>query len=183
MGLLRVVTSPRKAKRLETRALMFVKGYASLFNEVDLGGDIILPGAFDACLSSRPIGDIKMLYHHDVRRPIGVWRMIKATSRGLWVYGELTTDARLGHDAAALIKSRALDGLSIGFRATKAQRLKAGRRHIYEIDLLEISLVTFPMQPKARLAGLPLKEVQNFASVIANATQEMVATNSNHKGK
>ncbi|MDD9798812.1 MAG: HK97 family phage prohead protease [Alphaproteobacteria bacterium] len=162
---------------------MFVKGYASLFNEADLGGDIILPGAFDACLSKRPIGDIKMLYHHDVRRPIGVWRTIKSTAKGLWVYGELTTDARLGHDAAALVKSRALDGLSIGFRAIKARRLKAGRRHIHEIDLLEISLVTFPMQPKARLAGSTITDAQNFVSVIANATQEMVATNSNHKGK
>lgn len=130
---------------------MNIIGYASLFNAVDLSGDIVVPGAFDLCLSHRKSQEVKMLYQHDVTRPLGVWRVLKSDGHGLWVEGDITEGTRLGHDTATLIRAMAIDGLSIGFRAIKANRDKNRRRRITEIDLLEISLVTFPMQPHARL--------------------------------
>ncbi len=131
---------------------MNIQGYASMFNMVDLSGDVVVPGAFDTCLRVRPPQEIKMLYQHDVTQPIGVWQMLKTDNRGLWVEGKIVEETRLGYDTAKLINATAIDGLSIGFRAIRAGRDKGHRRKLIEIDLLEISLVTFPMQPRARLA-------------------------------
>jgi len=133
---------------------MKIQGYASLFSTFDLSGDIIHRAAFNKCLSSVNPERIKMLYQHETKCPVGVWKKFITTPKGLWVEGELTTNSSLGADAAALVGSGALDGLSIGFRTRKAQKIRSGRRKLLEIDLLEISLVTFPMQPEARLESV-----------------------------
>ncbi len=130
---------------------MKIKGYASLFHRADLSGDIILPQAFHGCLNRRAPREVKMLYHHDVTAPIGCWHRMTPTSKGLWVEGELLVAASLPKDLATLVAAGAIDGLSIGFRALKSARTRQKQRLIKEIDLLEISLVTFPMQPMARL--------------------------------
>lgn len=130
---------------------MIIKGYAALFNAADLSGDVVALGAFDQCFNRRKPRDIKMLYQHDATRPIGVWHKIKTDKRGLWVEGEIEEATHLGHDTAILIRKSAIDGLSIGFRAKRAKRNQNRQRKLMEIDLLEISLVTFPMQPRARL--------------------------------
>src|SRR5262245_45159125 len=65
------------------------EGYASLFNREDLGGDIILPGAFRDSLARRGPAGIKLLFQHDANQPIGVWLRIEEDSRGLQVRGRL----------------------------------------------------------------------------------------------
>ena len=156
---------------------MYIEGYASLFNEVDLGGDIIKPGAFATCLLNRPSHQIKMLYQHDVTQPIGVWNKIIETRKGLFVQGKVTIEASLGRDASALVRSGALDGLSIGFRALQAERSKARNRHLLEIDLIEISLVTFPMQLKARVLENYCVGHENFAPAIRRVAQVIATLN------
>ena len=127
-------------------------GYAALFNRKDAGGDIILPGAFARSLKARGVRGIRMLWQHDPGQPLGVWRLIREDARGLFVRGRLALDTRLGRDVAALLKQGAVDGLSIGFLPVRAVRDRARRaRLLKEIDLWEISLVTFPMQPAARV--------------------------------
>ena len=129
-----------------------IAGYASLFSTADLGGDMIMPGAFRASLATQKLGDIKMLYQHDITRPIGQWLAVRETKKGLWVEGRLTENVQLADETLALIKDDVLDGLSIGFRTLRAEAGKGRiRRRLIEIQLVEISLVTFPMQPDARL--------------------------------
>ncbi|MGI9439710.1 MAG: HK97 family phage prohead protease [Parvibaculales bacterium] len=129
-----------------------ISGYASLFSSTDLGGDMIMAGAFRASLAKQQPRDIKMLYQHDITRPIGQWLNIRETEKGLWVEGQLTEHVQLADETLALIADGVLDGLSIGFRTIRAKASKGHiKRRLIEIQLVEISLVTFPMQPDARL--------------------------------
>lgn len=136
-----------------------VEGYASLFGRVDLGRDRVAPGAFRRSLARRGAGGVKLLWQHDPGRPIGRWTEISEDGVGLRVRGRLLPEVAQGREALALIRAGALDGLSIGFRTVRARREPTtGVRELVEIDLWEISLVTFPQMPGARLAlaGAPM---------------------------
>jgi HK97 family phage prohead protease len=127
-------------------------GYASIFSQRDLGNDIVVPGAFAKSLARRGASGIRMLYQHDPNEPIGVWTSIEEDSRGLHVVGRLTRSVERGREVHELMRAGAIDGLSIGFRTVRATAGKAaGTRHIIEADLWEISVVTFPMHPQARV--------------------------------
>jgi uncharacterized protein len=129
-------------------------GYAALFSVADQGNDIIAPGAFRASLARRGAGGIRMLFQHNPAEPIGVWQAITEDTRGLYVRGHLLPSVTRSRELLDLIGAGALDGLSIGFRAVRASRDgRTGARRILEIDLWEISIVTFPMQPAARLVN------------------------------
>jgi HK97 family phage prohead protease len=127
-------------------------GYASLFGAVDLGKDVVERGAFTRALRERAAAGIRMLFQHDPASPIGTWSEIREDRRGLFVRGRLATDVAKAREVHALMRAGALDGLSIGFRTVKARRdATSGIRHILEADLWEISVVTFPMLPGARI--------------------------------
>ena len=130
------------------------EGYASLFNKADLGHDIVLPGAFRASLATRGATGIKMLYQHDPATPIGVWLKAHEDARGLFVRGRLMTEVAKAREVLALMRTGALDGLSIGFRMVKGARDRFGVRRLEKIDLWEISVVTFPMQTDARVTAV-----------------------------
>jgi hypothetical protein len=122
------------------------EGYASLFGRPDGAGDVVAPGAFAASLRKRPPAQVRMLYQHSAHEPLGVWEAIREDSRGLYVRGRLTLDVPRVRDVRALIADGALDGLSIGFRTVRAKRnAKAGYRELLEVELWEISVVTFPL--------------------------------------
>jgi hypothetical protein len=128
------------------------EGYASLFDTEDLGRDVVAPGAFAASLRQRGAAGIRMLFQHDPAQPIGVWTALREDARGLYAEGRLTLEVAKAREVLALMREGAVDGLSIGFRAVKGQRdRKSGIRHLKEVDLWEISIVTFPMQPQARI--------------------------------
>ncbi len=132
-----------------------VQGYASLFGVEDQGRDVVMPGAFRASLARRPASDVRLLFQHDPAEPIGVWDEIREDARGLYVRGRLIEEVARAREVMALVRAGALDGLSIGFHARKAARDAAtGQRRLYEIDLWEISIVTFPMLPGARVAAM-----------------------------
>lgn len=130
-----------------------ITGYASLFGRPDQGGDVVRPGAYAASLKDRAAlgSSVKMLWQHDPAQPIGVWDEITEDSRGLHVKGRILTRTHKGAEAAALIAAGALDGLSIGYRTRKSSPRPGGGRELCEVDLWEVSLVTFPMLPSARL--------------------------------
>jgi HK97 family phage prohead protease len=126
-------------------------GYASVFNRLDSGGDIVLPGAFAKSLA-RKRGRIRLLFQHDPKEPVGTWESMAEDSHGLFVTGRLVPGVPRSDALRRLIENRALDGLSIGFRTVKASR-RDGKRLLHEIDLYEVSIVTFPMMEDARIAA------------------------------
>ncbi|QTL01919.1 HK97 family phage prohead protease [Aquabacter sp. L1I39] len=131
------------------------EGYASTFGERDLGGDIVEPGAFTKTLKARGPKGVKMLADHDPRERIGVWTDLTEDSKGLYVKGRLLTEKANGREALIDLKAGALDAMSIGFR-TKADSYDGRRRArlLKEVDLLEISLVPFPMNEGARVTAV-----------------------------
>jgi HK97 family phage prohead protease len=169
-------------ERLETKGAVAlgatasgrVEGYASLFGQRDRGGDTVMPGAFARSLAR--IGaegrQVKFLWQHDPGRPVGVWERVTEDARGLFVSGRLLTDVAAGAEAKALLAAGAVDGLSIGYRTVKAETDRAtGGRRLHEIELWEVSLVTFPMLPTAR-ASMPALSADALAGALAEALAE-----------
>ena len=152
-----------------------ISGYASLFGKPDQGGDIVEAGAYATSLM-KP-GSIKMLWQHDPTQPIGVWDEVLEDNKGLWVKGRLLTDVAKGREAASLIGAGAIDGLSIGYRTVKARKDGKGGRLLLELELWEVSLVTFPMLPDARVGGkaddLTDTTLRDMAAIFENARQMM----------
>lgn len=131
------------------------EGYGSIFNNVDTGRDMVLPGAFADSLKQRPAAKVKMLWQHDSWQPIGVWEELKEDNRGLYARGRLLTETQRGKEAYALVKAGALDGLSIGYRTLEEEYDGASRvRKLMKVDLREISFVTFPMNESAQISTI-----------------------------
>lgn len=128
---------------------MTLEGYAALFGAADLEGDVVHAGAFRDSLRRRN-SLLPMLVQHDARLRAGVWREAEEDARGLYLKGDI--DARLpGAALARRMIAQGHDGLSIGFIA-QVSRPRAKGRDLFEIELLETSLVAVPMQPLARLS-------------------------------
>lgn len=126
-----------------------IEGYASVFDVVDLGRDSVARGAFAKSLVARKP---KMLWQHSSDQPIGVWDEAREDDRGLFVKGRLLQEVQQGREALALLKAGAIDGLSIGYRAITAATDAGGRiRKLLEVELHEISIVTNPMLPSAKV--------------------------------
>jgi HK97 family phage prohead protease len=131
----------------------YFEGYASVFGIVDQGLDVVERGAFAKSLGSGR--KVKMLWQHDMSQPIGVWDEIREDERGLFVKGRLLKDVQKGREAMALMRAGALDSMSIGYRTIEAASEGNGRvRKLMEVDLFEVSLVTFPMLPDAKVTAV-----------------------------
>lgn len=146
----------------ETRAFSFelkavndegeIEGYGSVFGVRDIYNDIVMPGAFAVSLAEhRANGTLPaMLWQHDPDKPIGVWTDMVEDDRGLRVRGRLVMEAEHGKAAHALLKAGALRGLSIGFMSKAwAYENDSGIRTLTQVDLWEVSLVTFPANARA----------------------------------
>ncbi|MGB7432079.1 MAG: HK97 family phage prohead protease [Ahrensia sp.] len=158
----------RTALQSVTEAGRF-SGYASLFGEVDLGRDAVAAGAFSKSLANQKTSAIRMLFQHNPDEPIGHWVSLVEDAVGLRVEGQLALDVAKAREVHALLKTGALDGLSIGFKTVRAKTdAVSGIRTIVEAELWEISVVTFPMLPTARVeavksARLPtIREFERF---------------------
>lgn len=149
-----------------------VAGYASVFGEVDAQREIVARGAFRRSLGllgknrNRPA----MLWMHEPAQPVGVWNRAEEDARGLYVEGQLAIKTQAGADAYELLRLGAVTGLSIGYR-TVASKMdsKTGIRTLTDVDLYEISLVTFPANPSAR--------IETVKTPFAHAAENSLATN------
>jgi hypothetical protein len=149
-------------------------GYASLFGEPDLSRDMVVPGAFAKSIAARGPAGIRMLFQHDPATPIGTWREIREDSRGLFVRGRLTTEVARAREVLALMRAGAIDGLSIGFRTLRGRTdAKTGVRKLLEVDLWEISIVTFPMLPTARISAVKGMGAAGLAHAMRRAARAM----------
>jgi HK97 family phage prohead protease len=121
-------------------------GYAALFGVTDGAGDTIRRGAFARTLAA-PREALPLLWQHNARQRIGTVEQIAEDARGLRVIARIERpDSR----AASLLRARRVSGLSFGYRARGYRRAPGGRM-LEEIELLEVSLVTHPLQPRARV--------------------------------
>lgn len=118
-----------------------------------------------------------MLWQHDPSEPIGVWDDVVEDEIGLWVKGRILKDVARGREAVALIEAGAIDGLSIGYRTVKSRKNDKGSRLLSELELWEVSLVTFPMLPDARVGAKgddpAANTLREMASVFENARRHM----------
>ncbi len=151
-----------------------ISGYASLFGARDQGGDMVQKGAYQKCLKALN-GRVKMLWQHNPHQPIGVWDEVVEDDRGLRVKGRLLTDVQAAREAQVLLEAGAIDGLSIGYRTKRSEKAGSGRL-LHEIELWEVSLVTFPMLSEARVQPSDEEEAlaQNLADTF-RAARDMLA--------
>src|SRR3954463_8985393 len=132
-----------------------IEGYASLFGAIDQARDMVMPGAFAQTLQQRGLRKIPMLFQHDPAEPVGVWLELVEDWRGLKARGRLIPDVTRARELLALLKAGAVDGLSIGYRTVRGQIDPKSRvRRLYQVDLWEISIVTFPLLNGARVAAV-----------------------------
>ena len=123
-----------------------IAGYASVFSLPDKGGDVVMPGAFADAAAPIPL-----LWQHKPDEPIGFVDSLKEDARGLRITARIVNQGR-GAQAAALVRAGAMTGLSFGYRVKAASPARGGRR-LERIELVEVSLVTFPMQREAQVLG------------------------------
>lgn len=128
-------------------------GYAAVFDRVDRGGDVVRPGAFgpDGSGAVRVEG-VPLLWQHAPGSAIGTVERCQEDARGLRVIGRVSARTAAGREAAAALKAGALNGLSFGYRVKAARG--AGPRELLALELVEVSLVTHPMQDLARVIAV-----------------------------
>ncbi|XOU68749.1 HK97 family phage prohead protease [Sphingomonas sp. VDB2] len=126
-------------------------GYAAIFDRVDRGGDVVRPGAFGAINA----GGVPLLWQHGPGSVIGVVEKAREDARGLRVIGRVSQRTAAGREAAAALKAEALDGLSFGYRVREARGARP--RELLGLELVEVSLVTHPMQDLARVVAVEVE--------------------------
>lgn len=131
-------------------ARLAVSGYAALWDAPDLSGDIVRRGAFAETLRARCGEPLPMFLQH---RPeaVGAWRSVFEDARGLYVSGFVSGASERGREAILRLSRRQASGLSIGFVTRRATPRATRGRDLWEIDLWEVSVVSVPMQPAARV--------------------------------
>lgn len=160
----------------ETRT---VEGFASVFDTVDSYKDIVVPGAFTRTLKEN--GRPAMLWQHDTRQVIGTWDELEETPKGLRVKGTIL-DTTLGTDVYKIVRAKAVTGMSIGY-GTKKYEIdeKKGVRRLLDVDLFEVSLVTFPANDKAQItrvksAPQTIREFEEFLREAGHFSREDATT-------
>lgn len=144
------LTTSLQIKSLSDREF---EGHGSVFNNVDLGGDIVVPGAFKRSLAQhRKAGSLpSMFWMHDPSRVAGKWLEMSEDKDGLKVRGVLAPTP-LGDEIRTLLQMDAVKGLSIGYRTIEQDWDGDGNRLIKEAELWEVSVVSLPMNPLAQVA-------------------------------
>lgn len=143
------------------------EGYGSIFGNVDSYGEKVMPGAFVESLAKhrRDGSAVLMLWNHNPNEPVGVWEDLAEDAKGLWGKGRLILDIQKAREVHAMMKAKAIGGLSIGYRETDTDQDGAVRL-LKKLDLREISPVTFPANSRARINSVksdPFERLQEFA--------------------
>ncbi|MCP8937789.1 HK97 family phage prohead protease [Alsobacter sp. SYSU M60028] len=135
---------------------------------------MVMPGAFAQSLAKRGVAGVRMLWQHDPHEPVGAWSVIREDARGLFVRGRLNLAVARARELLALMRQGALDGLSIGFKTETARAdPRSGVRRLTRVDLWEISLVTFPLLPQARVAAVKSDPDAALAAALRRAASAL----------
>ena len=143
-------------RKFPARETVLFSGYAATFNTIDATGDVIVPGAFAKTLREKGLSGIPMLWQHgrDSLDPVGQWTYMREDAHGLFVEGQLYMDLSGANERLTLLRKGAVSHLSIHFTVPPggaAWDEKAGVRKLKEVDLWEISPVTWPANPRAKI--------------------------------
>jgi HK97 family phage prohead protease len=140
------------------------EGYGSIFNNVDSYGEKVVPGAFVESLAKhkREGTAVLMLWQHNPNEPIGVWEDLAEDAKGLWGKGRLITEVQRAREVLALLRQKAIRGLSIGYREVDTDQDGAVRL-LKKLDLWEISPVSFPANRRARVEGVKSEAMEDLA--------------------
>ncbi len=144
-------------------------GLASVYGNKDLGGDVVMPGAFAKTLNDKN-GEVPILWQHDTSEPIGLGKL-SDSSDGLQIKGELVLESSVAQKAYALMRRGVLKGLSIGYDTIK-EDIKDSTRFLKELKLWEVSLVTFPMNQAAGVQSVKRVEEEFRADLVEFITAE-----------
>lgn len=155
------------------------EGHGSVFGNRDFGGDIVAPGAFARTIAAhKRSGSMPaMFWMHQADQVAGAWTDVKEDDRGLYVRGELA-DTTLGNEMRALLKMKAVRGLSIGYRTIDADYDRDGNRILKEVELFEVSLVSLAMNPLAKVEAVKSKltgsgeyvpDIREFEEILRDA--------------
>lgn len=140
-------------------------GYASVFGLVDNQRDVVLEGAFRRTIHGR-VADIKLLWQHSPAEPVGYFTTMFEDARGLYVEGRLMMGLEKAREAYELLKSGVVKGLSIGYSPVRySVDPDSGVRRLAEVDLWEVSLVTFPANASANVTVVKGRKGDDRASV------------------
>ena len=140
------------------------EGYGSIFNNVDSYGEKVAPGAFGESLARHQREGTKplMLWQHNSDEPIGVWENLAEDGKGLKGTGKFELETARGREAHALLKAGAIRGLSIGYRELEAEP-DGNNRILKKLDLMEISVVSFPANRRANVTAVKSERMEEFA--------------------
>lgn len=134
-------------------------GYANVFNVVDGHNDVVLPGAFAKSIedyNSRG-KKVKLCWQHNMSLVIGTIEVIREDTKGLYIEGKLVMGVQLAQEAHALLKAGAIDSMSIGYVTKISRRREDHVRELMELELFEISLVTWPANEHALVTSVKEK--------------------------
>lgn len=168
---LRYIERPFEVKAVEDDGTF--TGFGSVFGNVDSYKEVVAPGAFSETLAAwKQAGRLPpVLWQHRAGEPIGPYVEMEEQPVGLWVKGKLLVeDVQRAKEARALMKAKAVNGLSIGFvtREDSYDRV-TGIRTLKKVDLWEVSVVTFPANPAAQISSVKsaIDAISNFAEAEA----------------
>lgn len=136
-------------------------GYGAVFENIDSGGDIIEPGAFTKTLAEGWERVKVLALHNDFWLPIGRPVELREEPNGLFISGKIS-DTTMGRDVKVLLKDGVLNELSIGYDPIIFDYDENGIRHLREIKLWEVSVVTWAMNPEAVITSY--KSMQETAA-------------------
>ncbi|MDR1032147.1 MAG: HK97 family phage prohead protease [Holosporales bacterium] len=155
------------------------QGYASVFDVVDQQGDIVEKGAFKNCLEkAKVLGSYpKLLWQHDQKKPIGRILELREDGHGLFIRAQLLLEVKQAKEAYALLKSKAIEGMSIGYRVIRSIRDSkvSSVRRLLKLDLLEVSLVTFAANPRACITDVKSAEISEAEAWLAADIHRLAA--------
>lgn len=154
--------APMEIKAVEDNGQF--EGYGSVFGVQDYDGDVVVKGAFKRTLEEQRAANRmpKMLWQHSPTDIVGRWMDMYEDERGLKVKGKLIMDTQRGKEAYALMKEGVLDGMSIGFNVREAvpSEQRSMGRVIEDVDLWEVSLVTWGANPDARVTAVKARQTE-----------------------
>ena len=153
-------------------------GYASVFNVIDKQNDLILPGAFKKNLNNNKV---KLLWQHDPGEPIGNIIDIYENEVGLYIVAQLLLSIQKAKDVYLMLKSEMIDGLSIGYIPVKYDiDHETGTRLLKEVELWEVSLVTFPANLAAQVVNVKGQENEQKTLIKAVNRADKALINLSH---
>ena len=156
---MRFVAAPLEVKELDERGTF--EGLASVYGNVDMGGDVVQPGAFKEMMLTQD-GHIRILDGHDTRKPIGKGKLTD-THMGLAIKGKLNLEVARAREVLALMKDGIVDGLSIGYDVMDggSELLESGVRLLKSLKLWEVSTTAFPMNQQALVSAVKARDVRD----------------------